>query len=130
MFDLVRDLTYSHTWRRVVFLIIELARPTSVNIRPIRPNLIRLAMGLWATSNGKSLITAATLILLPLFLSFVITRLRPQIQDQNIVTEVSGVKIERNPSQSKLDQLGVTAWRTYATSLSSFLCLLSFCISK
>lgn len=32
------------------------------------------------------------------------------------VTEVYGVKIERNPSQSKLDRLGVSSWPTWSGS--------------
>lgn len=39
----------------------------------------------------------------------------------SMATQVCGVKIEKNPPKSRLDELGVDNWPTYVSSLASFI---------
>ncbi|XP_018834960.1 uncharacterized protein LOC109001911 [Juglans regia] len=65
---------------------------------------------------------------LPLFLPIIITKsklkeiifARSDQEQSPMAIEICGVKIERNPPQSRLVELGVTAWRTWEGGPSKF----------
>ncbi|KAK9742814.1 hypothetical protein RND81_03G199200 [Saponaria officinalis] len=41
-------------------------------------------------------------------------QITPTMKESSTFTEIHGVKIEKNPPQSKLDQLGVTSWSKWS----------------
>ncbi|KAK6940418.1 (S)-ureidoglycine aminohydrolase, cupin domain [Dillenia turbinata] len=65
------------------------------------------------------------LLVVPLFAAAVFlifnSTTRPKFEPNPLMeTEIFGVKIHKNPPQSKLDQLGVTTWKTYEGQPSKF----------
>ncbi len=93
------------------------------------------------TSVGVALIAVAVasvaVVVLPLFLSvFTIKPNQKEIsfsrsQQASMATERFGVKIESNPPESKLTELGVTTWPKYATlKLKHLPLLLFFCLNS
>lgn len=81
---------------------------------------------------------------LPLFLSFAIFKPKTkeisftgsEQENTAMATEIYGVKIERNPPESRLTELGVRAWSTYVTRKPlpffwiCFLCAIFFLCSS
>jgi hypothetical protein len=73
--------------------------------------------------NGRVILLAVVVAIIPLFLSVVFTKPkqtevsfpRPEHQLFPMATEIFGVKIEKNPPESRLNELGVRTWPTYAT---------------
>ena len=62
---------------------------------------------------SQSLVLRFSLVILvplPVFVTF-----KPKETAMAEITEISEVKIERNPPESKLTELGVTSWSTYAS---------------
>ncbi|XP_054788115.1 uncharacterized protein LOC129293976 [Prosopis cineraria] len=51
--------------------------------------------------------------LIPLLYSLLSVRLIPKKETAPVTTEIFGVKIEKNPLQSKLTELGVSTWSTW-----------------
>lgn len=73
-------------------------------------------------SNRRVILLAVVVAVLSLVLSLVITRPK-QKEESPMATEIFGVKIEKNPPESRLVELGVRTWHTYV-SLKTF----TFCL--
>jgi len=70
-------------------------------------------------SNRRVILLAVVVAVLSLVLSLVITRPK-QKEESPMATEIFGVKIEKNPPESRLVELGVRTWRTWEGSPSKF----------
>ncbi|XP_059448987.1 uncharacterized protein LOC132180253 [Corylus avellana] len=70
-------------------------------------------------SNRRVILLAVVVAVLSLVLSLVITRPK-QKEESPVATEIFGVKIEKNPPESRLVELGVRTWRTWEGSPSKF----------
>ncbi|XP_062150407.1 uncharacterized protein LOC133859108 [Alnus glutinosa] len=78
--------------------------------------------------NGRVILLAVVVAIIPLFLSVVFTKPkqtevsfpRPEQQLFPMATEIFGVKIEKNPPESRLNELGVRAWPTWEGSPSKY----------
>ena len=74
-------------------------------------------------SNRRVILLAVVVAVLALVLSLVITRPK-QKEESPMATEIFGVKIEKNPPESRLVELGVRTWRTYVSLKTTF----TFCL--
>jgi hypothetical protein len=74
-------------------------------------------------SNRRVILLAVVVAVLSLVLSLVITRPK-QKEESPMATEIFGVKIEKNPPESRLVELGVRTWRTYVSLKTTF----TFCL--
>lgn len=90
-------------------------------------------------SNGRVRLLVAVVAVLAIFLSVVITKpkqkevsfSRSEQEESPMATEIFGVKIEKNPPESRLVELGVRTWRTYVTLKTfTFCCLPRFPFSS
>ncbi|XP_015965903.1 uncharacterized protein LOC107489667 [Arachis duranensis] len=64
------------------------------------------------SKGGWSLKVVVPSIIVPLLLSLLFLKLMPKETAMKSY-EIFGVKIEKNPPQSKLTELGVTTWKTW-----------------
>ncbi|KAK9271112.1 hypothetical protein L1049_026701 [Liquidambar formosana] len=81
-------------------------------------------MGIRFAINRRVRVAPLLLSLLVLAVVIMTTPPKPKPQEsivpQTMVTEIFGVKIERNPPESKLTELGVTTWPKWGCPPSKF----------
>lgn len=65
---------------------------------------------LFGKAMKPSVLRLSLLVFVPLLLSLLYVALMPKKETAMKTYEVFGVKIEKNPSQSKLTDLGVSTW--------------------